>query len=163
MPRSDSEPSIVAYIGDKPDVVATVPIKWAGVEGEARRAKLSAFLVGLSAHGKPELKLNYAAKDANDFAEVLKVQQGRRYENVEIFALLDGAASKAAVEPALARLKKSVGPDDTAVVFLAGSGVPALVETRVIIAEFQVMLRDRDIAKLVLGHQWKRVGDCIAL
>ncbi|MGE3832339.1 MAG: caspase family protein, partial [Parvibaculaceae bacterium] len=123
VPPRDSELSIIAYIGDQPSVSATIPIKWMGVTADARKGKLFAVLVGVSAYANPSLKLNYAAKDAADFAQALAAQKGRLYESVNIVELLDGNANKSAVETALARLKKEVGPDDTAVIFLAGHGV----------------------------------------
>jgi WD40 repeat protein len=123
VPSRDSELSILAYIGDQPSVAATAPIKWTGATAIAPKAKLFALLVGVSAYANPSLKLNYAAKDAADFAKALSAQKGQLYESVTIVELLDGNASKSAVETALARLKKDVGPEDTAVVFLAGHGV----------------------------------------
>ncbi|MGE3829539.1 MAG: caspase family protein [Parvibaculaceae bacterium] len=123
IPARDSELSLIAYIGDQPSVAATIPIKWTRPTVENHNSKLFALLVGVSDYANPNLRLSYAAKDADDLAKALEVQRGRLYKDVEIVELLDGKASKSAVETALAELKKEVGSDDTVVVFLAGHGM----------------------------------------
>jgi WD40 repeat protein len=123
LPPRDSELSIIAYIGEQPSVAARVSVKWTGAAPEAKKPKLHALLVGVSAYEDKKLTLNYAAKDASDFAEAIKAQEGRLYSAVEISTLLDGEATKSSVETALALLKKKAGPDDVAIVFLAGHGI----------------------------------------
>jgi len=123
VPPRDSEVSIIAYIGDQPSVAATVPVRWTGAVAEAEKSRLYALLVGVSAYRDPSLKLNYAAKDANDLGDALRRQQGLLYRSVDVVTLLDAAATKNALEKALAQLKSKVGPEDVVVVFLAGHGM----------------------------------------
>jgi uncharacterized caspase-like protein len=123
VPPRDSEVSIIAYIGDQPSVAATVPIRWTGRVAEADKPRLYALLIGVSDYRDPSLRLNFAAKDANDLGDALRRQQGRLYRSVDVVTLLDAAASKSALEKALAQLKTKSGPDDVVVVFLAGHGM----------------------------------------
>ena len=123
VPTRDSEVSIIAYIRDQPSVAATVPIRWTGAVAEAQKPRLYALLVGVSTYRDQSLKLNYAAKDANDLADALRRQEGLLYRSVDIVTLLDAAATKSALEKALTQLKRKVGPDDVVVVFLAGHGL----------------------------------------
>jgi uncharacterized caspase-like protein len=129
IPPRDAEISIIAYIGDQPSVAATIPVKWKGAAAStAPKPRLFALLVGVSKYDDENLALGYAAKDASDLAGALKAQEGQYYSKVEITALIDGEADKAAVETALARLRRAAGPDDIALVFMAGHGItdPAL-------------------------------------
>lgn len=123
VPPRDSEVSIIAYIGDQPSVAATVPIRWTGRVAEADKPRLYALLIGVSDYRDPSLRLNFAAKDANDLGDALRRQRGRLYRSVDVVTLLDAAASKSALEKALAQLKTKSGPDDVVVVFLAGHGM----------------------------------------
>ena len=84
---------------------------------------MRALLVGVSAYNNKDLTLNYADNDASDLAHVLKEQEGRFFQSVETTVLLDGNANEANIEAALADLAAKTGPDDYAVVFLAGRGL----------------------------------------
>ena len=123
VPPRDSVVTLIPFIGEQPGVAATIAIKWVGQIAVERKPKLFALLVGVSDYANPDLKLSYAAKDAADFAQALKAQEGGFYESVDIESLLDRQASKSSVETALAKLRKKVGPDDMAIVFLAGHGM----------------------------------------
>ncbi len=123
VPPRDSELSLIAFIGDQPGVAVTIPIKWQGTAAGKKKHNLHALLVGVSAYGDETMRLKYAAKDAADLAAALKAQEGQFYEKTEIVTLLDGEADKSAVEKQLLLLRKKTGPDDTALVFLAGHGM----------------------------------------
>jgi len=85
------------------------------------KPKLYALAVGVSAYAHPELKLNYSAKDADDFAGVMKTHS-KLYRDTEIRILDDSRASRAAILDGLAWLEQSVGPGDVAMLFLSGHG-----------------------------------------
>ncbi len=68
-------------------------------------------------------RLGWAAKDARDFAAVLKRQQGRLYRKVEVKLLADEDADSASILDGLTWLRRQVGQGDVGVVFLAGHGV----------------------------------------
>jgi WD40 repeat protein len=123
VPPRDSELSLVAFIGDHPGVAQRIKIKWTGAKQAEKRPRLFALLVGVSAYKNPDLRLAFAAKDARDFAESLRAQDGALYQSVDIETLADADASKPAIETALLKLRKKAGPDDLTIVFLAGHGV----------------------------------------
>ncbi len=123
VPPRDAELSIIAFIDDQPGVAATMAVKWKGASNEPKKGRLVALLVGVSDYEDAAMRLNFAAKDAHDFAAVLKSQDGVFYEKVEITTLTDRDATKSAIEKQLALLKKNVSEHDTALVFFAGHGM----------------------------------------
>ncbi len=123
LPPRDSEVSFIAFIDDQPGPAAIIPVTWEGGGDAAKPHDLHALLVGVSAYANPAMALAYAAKDAADIAAKLKAQEGVFYAKVNIETLLDGAATKSAIEKQLALLKKRTGPQDTVLVFFAGHGM----------------------------------------
>jgi hypothetical protein len=123
VPPRNAELSLVAFIGDQPGVAATIPIIWKGASDEPKKGNLLALLIGVSDYEDQSMRLNYAAKDAADFAAVLKSQEGVFYEKTDIITLTDRDATKGAIEKQLAMLKKKVTENDTALVFFAGHGL----------------------------------------
>lgn len=84
---------------------------------------LVVLAVGVSDYARKDYALQLAAKDATDFAALLRTQQGRLYSRVDQRVLTDRQATRAAVLQALDWLRQSVGPGDTAMLFLAGHGL----------------------------------------
>ena len=91
----------------------------------AKEGKPRLFLVavGVSQYAKKEFSLYFPAKDARDFSALLSSQQGRMYASVEAKVLTNGGATRATILEALGWLRRSVGPDDTGMLFIAGHGV----------------------------------------
>jgi WD40 repeat protein len=85
--------------------------------------RLFALVVGIAGYARPEYKLSFADDDARDFAALLRAQKGKPFGAVEIRELVDQDATRDALLDGLQWLDDSVGPEDTAVVFLAGHGV----------------------------------------
>ncbi len=103
---------------------ATVHLRWKGSEAEpSRKPKLNVLAVGISAYADPTLTLSFAAKDAQDFTQVLNVQAGGLYEEVNITTLTDQEATKEKILDGLAELDAATSPLDVAMIFLAGHGV----------------------------------------
>ncbi len=123
LPTRDVEVSLIAYIDDQPGPAAIIPVKWAGASDTGKRHKLHALLVGVSNYEDKDIRLAYAAKDAEDLGAKLKSQEGAFYETVHIETLADGAATKSAIEKQLVLLKKRAAPEDTVLVFFAGHGM----------------------------------------
>jgi WD40 repeat protein len=123
IPPRDSEVTLIAYIDDQPGVPVTMPVKWKGKQVSTAKPNLYALLIGVSGYANNDLKLRYAAKDAQDLAAVLAQQKGVFYENVEVQLLLDSDASEVAVVAALTKLQKKAKPEDNVIVFMAGHGV----------------------------------------
>ena len=88
-----------------------------------RSARLFVLAVGVSKYARREYSLALAAKDAADVDAVFKGNAGRLYSSVESRLLTDERATRAAVLSGLEWLRKSAGPDDTAILFIAGHGV----------------------------------------
>jgi len=122
VPQRNSEVSLVAYIGEQSGVAATMPIKWTGPVFVEKKPRLFALLIGISDYDNPDLKLRYAAKDAQDLADTLRKQQGVFYESVDETVLLNHDATEQAIEVALTKLRKKSLPEDNVVVFMAGHG-----------------------------------------
>jgi hypothetical protein len=96
---------------------------------ERPRPSLYVAAVGISRYENPVINLQQAAKDARDFARSLERQQGVFYGAVHTRVLTDDGATRAAVLDALRWLASTPGPNDIAVMFLAGHGVVDAADT----------------------------------
>jgi WD40 repeat protein len=126
LPPRDVQLGLVAHSGTFASEAAIVRLKWAGAAPSADdilKPKLYGVVVGVSAYRDKTLNLRYAAKDARDFADALKLQQGGIYREVELKVLTDDQATSTDVKRALGWLEKSVTSRDVGLVFLAGHGV----------------------------------------
>lgn len=123
LPKRDAEVSVVAFHDDQAGEPARIKVRYTGAPAPTAKTTLRALLVGVSAYNNKDLTLNYADNDASDLARVLKEQEGRFFQKVETTVLLDGDANEANIQAALADLAAKTGPDDYAVVFLAGHGL----------------------------------------
>jgi uncharacterized caspase-like protein len=81
------------------------------------------LVVGVSDYEIPQYRLKLAAKDASDFAAVIRRQQGKLYREVVVRELKDRRATRSAFLAELAWLGRAGDKDDTFVLFLAGHGV----------------------------------------
>lgn len=122
---------VIAWSGERSSEPASLEVKGRGfaakpeapVTPSVRKPRLNAVLIGVSAYPDPNLKLNFAAKDASDLAAALKKQKGGLYDDVNIPPpLVDGDATKQNILDALASLANRGSRYDTTVVFLAGHG-----------------------------------------
>ncbi|MGH9944012.1 MAG: caspase family protein [Pyrinomonadaceae bacterium] len=87
------------------------------------RPKLYVLAVGVSNYADPKLKLNFAAKDARDFAAAWERQKGPLYRDVTVRLLPDDKATKDEVLDGLDWIRKETTSKDVAVILLAGHGV----------------------------------------
>ncbi len=58
------------------------------------KPKLYILAIGVSDYANPDYQLNYAAKDAQDFAATMKAQEGGIYREVEVKLLTDSEATQ---------------------------------------------------------------------
>jgi WD40 repeat protein len=124
VPARDSEVSVVALNRFSASVPATIHLMWvqtAKTDEFDAKPKLYVLAVGESIYEKPELRLNYAAKDARDFSVAMQAQKGGLYRDVEVRLLTD--APKDDIEDGLEWLRRQVTTRDVGVIFLAGHGV----------------------------------------
>lgn len=83
---------------------------------------LYAVVIGVSKYANPKISaLNYADKDASDFAQFLKSQE-RLFRRLHVTLLLNERATSAQVKKELVYGLKRAGKDDTVVLFLSGHG-----------------------------------------
>jgi uncharacterized caspase-like protein len=96
---------------------------------ERPRPSLYVAAIGVSRYANPVINLMQAAKDARDFARSLERQQGAFYEAVHTRVITDEGATRAAVLDTLKWLRHTPGPNDIAVLFMAGHGVVDAADT----------------------------------
>lgn len=126
VPEGESEISVIAENRHAASEPATVRVSRA----PGPRAETISFLpnlyvlaVGVGAYPDRDLALDYAAKDARDFAALMLGQKGGLYGEVSARLLTDAAATRQALLEGLAWLRREAKARDTAVVFLSGHGV----------------------------------------
>ncbi|MGO9461606.1 MAG: caspase family protein, partial [Rhodomicrobium sp.] len=127
LPQRDLTLSLVARAGDAESVPASIRLKFQGAAAppaaSASTVSLYALVVGVSKFKDPNVNhLEWAAKDARDFAAALKRPSGL-YRKVEVKLLTDEDADSGAILDGLTWLKRQVGQGDVGVVFLSGHGV----------------------------------------
>jgi len=130
IPPRDSDIMLFAENRNGVSTPASVRVAWKGraPEGAAKdeftvKPKLYVLSVGVSQYQKPDYRLNFAAKDAKDFAEALKRQKGALYRDVEVKLLTDAGATRDEIADGLDWLQKQVTSKDVGMLFLAGHGV----------------------------------------
>ncbi len=129
LPQRDLTLSLVARAGDVESTPASIRLKFKGAARASAPAEVAstvslyALVVGVSKFKDPSVNsLNWAAKDARDFAAALK-REKRLYRKIEVKLLTDEDADSVAILDGLTWLKRQVGQGDVGVVFLAGHGV----------------------------------------
>ena len=126
IPEKDAEVSIIAenkYAVSEP---ATVSLKWSGKVKEEEfmiKPKLYVLAIGVSKYEDKNLTLEFAAKDAKDFAESLLKQKGGLYRDVVVKVLTDEKATKDEIIDGFDWISKETTSKDVALVFLAGHGI----------------------------------------
>ena len=129
IPPQDSVINLFAENKNGVSVPAILMLVWKGSATAENKdefevkPKLYVLAVGVSDYDNPKYKLGLAAKDAKDFAAVLRNQKGRLYREVETKLLTDKKASRDEVLEGLDWLQKQVTSRDVGMLFLAGHGI----------------------------------------
>jgi WD40 repeat protein len=90
----------------------------------ATRPNAYLLVIGISNYMDASLKLNLPAKDARDFAAILKQQEGTSYSKVDVKTLSNTDATKANILDAFDWLSnKAYGKEDVVMIFFAGHGI----------------------------------------
>jgi hypothetical protein len=124
--EKDTEISIIAenrYAASEP---ATVKLKWSGKVKEEEftiKPKLYVLAIGVSKYEDKNLTLQFAAKDAKDFAESLLKEKGGLYRDVVVKVLIDEKATRDEIIDGFEWISKETTSKDVAIVFLAGHGI----------------------------------------
>jgi WD40 repeat protein len=93
-----------------------------GTAAAAKKPRLYVLAVGISQYARPNLRLAFADHDAQNFAAAMQAQQGKAYESVDTKLLVNGDASRSAVQSGLTWLQSHVTGTDIGILFLAGHG-----------------------------------------
>lgn len=87
------------------------------------KPKLYILAIGVSNYRDKDLKLGFAAKDAEDFAGIMSRQRGELYRDIVVRSLIDEKATKDEILDGLDWITKETTSKDVAMVFLAGHGI----------------------------------------
>lgn len=98
-------------------------INYIGQTKELFKPNLYILAIGVSSYDDKDLTLEFASKDAIDFANVMKKQKGKLYGDVVIKTLTNKEASKGEILDALEWLQKQTTSKDVAMLFVAGHGI----------------------------------------
>lgn len=126
VPERDFELSLIAENKYSASVPSTVRLFWKGEvkkEEYVLKPKLYILAIGVSKYQNRELQLQFPAKDAKDFVEVMKLQKDKLYQDVVIKLLTDELATRDEVFDGLEWLQRQVTSKDVAMVFIAGHGI----------------------------------------
>jgi dipeptidyl aminopeptidase/acylaminoacyl peptidase len=126
IPSEDSEIMLFAENKHGISTAATLRLYWRGAGTSPTtvvKPVLYVLAVGISEYQKSEYRLQYAAKDADDFVSIVNQQKGRYYSDVVVRLLTNDAAVNASLVEGFEWLQKQVTPKDVGMVFIAGHGV----------------------------------------
>jgi WD40 repeat protein len=90
--------------------------------GKADLPNLYIMAAGISAY-PGDLRLNYAASDAELMTKTFRGQQAKAFAKVEIKLIQDKRATRAAILDGLKWLKDKMSPQDIGLIFLSGHGL----------------------------------------
>lgn len=109
-----------------PLISSQIPAQNASVNNENEffiKPKLYILAVGVSKYANPDYNLFFSAKDALDFADVMKKQKDLLYRDIEIKILTDENATRDAVIDGLDWITKATTSKDVAMILLSGHGI----------------------------------------
>ena len=122
LPAHDVELSLIAENKHGASLPASISLRWQGDSGGFKiRPKLYILSIGVSNYQDKSLKLNYAAKDAKDFADAMRQQNHGLYRDVEVKLLQNPDRDQ--LLDGLDWLERQATSKDVAMLFLAGHGV----------------------------------------
>jgi len=127
VPERDIELSLIAENKYSASVPSTVRLYWKSDKPKPEefvlKPKLYILAIGVSKYQNRELQLQFPAKDAKDFVEVMKLQKDKLYQDVVIKLLTDELATRDEVLDGLEWLQRQVTSKDVAMLFIAGHGI----------------------------------------
>ncbi len=84
---------------------------------------LYVLAIGVSDYVRADYRLGLAAKDAIDFSNAMKAQAGKQYRQVIVRTLTNREATRANIDREFEWLRRTAGPTDVAMLFMAGHGL----------------------------------------
>jgi len=104
------------------------------------RPRLFVLTVGVDNYAMADYALQYAAKDAKDFGEALRLAGSNLFSQTTVIPLLDKDVTKSGIESAINKLANEVRSTDVFVLFVAGHG-------RSIAGKYYYLQQDLDFSK----------------
>lgn len=128
IPEQDCEIALIAENRFAPSVPAIVRLKWqdktaTNIDEFVIKPKLYVLAVGVSNYANATYNLDFPAKDARDFSDVMQKQNGGLYREVVVKTLTDADATRDNIVDALDWIRMQTTSKDVAMIFLAGHGV----------------------------------------
>ena len=124
VPNRDCEIGLVAENKYSSSEASVVRLRWSGAsEAELMKPNLYILAVGVAEYRNPSWSLNFPAKDATDFVEAMRLQEGGLYSKVEFKLLTDKLATKDNILDGLEWVGRQTTSRDVAMVFFAGHGI----------------------------------------
>ena len=121
IPARDCEVSLIVENRFAASEPATLRLRWRGRQQAATQSRLFVLAIGISRY--PEaFKLQWAAKDAEDFAMAMQQQKGLLYRAVQVKLLTDEHATRDAILDGLEWVEKNTTQNDIGMLFLSGHG-----------------------------------------
>jgi WD40 repeat protein len=120
----DNEVSVAAFNGNNTIQGAMKTIHFSSaIKSEAPHLYILA--IGIDQHRDNSINLKYAVKDAKDIEEKLKVQAATLYNprNIHYTMLTDREATKTSIINKIEDLAKTIKPQDSFILFVAGHGL----------------------------------------
>jgi WD40 repeat protein len=141
IPAQDAAVSVIAENEHSASEPATIRLVWSG-QKDWYKANLYVLAIGVSTYVVKNLNLEFAAKDAQDFAKTIKAQEGGLYKSITIKELTNKQVTVNSIKDGLDWIEKETTSRDVAMVFLAGHGVKGPR------SRYWFLPHDADIAKL---------------
>ncbi|MBD3167333.1 hypothetical protein GF324_12100 [bacterium] len=135
IPPRDCELSLIAENRHGSSEPVTIQLTWDGRSPQTAQSplqkdlgfvikpKLYILAVGVGAYRDASLQLKFPARDARDFANVMKTQEGLLYREVVARVLIDSSATKGNILDGLDWIVKETTSHDVAMIFFAGHGI----------------------------------------
>ena len=120
LPPGQHQLTVLARCPDSSSKSNTVEI---AVADPTKQNILHVLAIGVNDYEDGTLKLDFAAKDAQDIAATFQKRKGELFTDVHGQALVNARARKDAILKQLADLRKQAKPNDLVVIFFAGHGV----------------------------------------
>jgi len=126
IPEQDCELSLIATNKFASSVPASIRLKWEGAaleESSMLKPKLYVLSIGINQYNNKDFTLQFAAKDASDFAGIMARQKGLLYGDVAVKLLTDNSANRGNILDGLEWIQRETTSRDVAMIFFAGHGV----------------------------------------
>ncbi|MEN8626097.1 caspase family protein [Psychrobacter proteolyticus] len=123
IPEGEHTLTVEAYPEENVGITSTVSKQITSTYDPIQRPKLHAVVIGIDQYNNPDLKLNYATKDASAIYDVLNKQIGSIYDKGNI-SLLNTASttSKANITSKINQIKQTAKMNDVFVFYVAAHG-----------------------------------------